>query len=374
MERVLHVIGSMNLGGAEQFIMNVYRTIDRKKIQFDFVLHEQNQTFFDDEIKRLGGKIYRVQKPNVKTVIAYQNWWKKFYKDHSEYKLVHGHIGSTAAIYLGIARYNGLITIAHSHNTAMKTINPKNIFWKLCSYPTRFISDYYFACSPEAACDRFGKKVSQSSKCLIIPNAIDSKKFILNDEQRIIIRDRYSIKPSDFVLGCIARLTEQKNHLFLLKIFKSILAINKNSKLIIIGGGEMYKDLLLEIKKLNLEDNVIMTGPQKDTAQFYSAMDAFCLPSLWEGFGIVFLEAQTSGLPCYTSSNASDFSDLKVGLFKRISLKEKPEYWATIIMENRYRDRNKTVYLDTINQGFDILELSKKLQKFYLNVIDKREI
>src|SRR5690625_2672586 len=147
--RILHVFGGMGRGGAETMVMNLYRKIDRSKIQFDFIVHTQNKCDFDDEIELLGGRIYRVPRYNGKNHFQYKRAWHKFLMNHPEYKIIHGHVRSTASIYLKIANSYGLITISHSHNTSSGkgfSAIVKNIF----QYKIRYIADYLFACSQTA--------------------------------------------------------------------------------------------------------------------------------------------------------------------------------------------------------------------------------
>ena len=162
--RVLHVIGIMNRGGAETMIMNLYRQIDREKVQFDFVEHSIEAAAYDEEIQRLGGRIFRCPHYTGKNHLAYVKWWNGFFEKHTgEYRIVHGHIGSTAAIYLSIAKKHGLFTVAHSHNSN-GPLNPRELLYRILSYRTRFVADFFFACSKQAGEDRFGKRVTNDTK------------------------------------------------------------------------------------------------------------------------------------------------------------------------------------------------------------------
>ena len=172
--RVLHVIGIMNRGGAETMIMNLYRNIDRTKVQFDFVENSNEPAAFDAEIRALGGKVYRCPHYNGKNHFTYIKWWNTFFLTHKdEYPIVHGHLGSTAAIYLSIAKKYGAYTIAHSHSTGTGSI-----IYRIFSYRTRYIADFFMACSVDAAIARYGKKVGNNKNyCNILNNAINIDKF-----------------------------------------------------------------------------------------------------------------------------------------------------------------------------------------------------
>lgn len=156
--RVLHVIGAMDCAGAETFLMNLYRNIDRNKIQFDFVVHTENHMFFEEEILGLGGKIYRAPRFNGLNLLEYRSWWKNFYKLHSEYKIIHGHVGSTSSIYLSLGKKYNRYTIAHSHNTMSKGFSIGNIEYCILTYRNRYIADFFMGCSKQAGIDRYGKK------------------------------------------------------------------------------------------------------------------------------------------------------------------------------------------------------------------------
>ena len=153
--RILHVIGIMNRGGAETMIMNLYRNIDRSKVQFDFVENEGDTADFDEEILSLGGNIFHCPRYVGKNHLTYCRWWRDFFASHKGvYAVVHGHIGSTAAIYLSIAKRHGAYTIAHSHSAGFGSA-----MYRVFSYPTRYVADHFFACSRDAGISRYGKKV-----------------------------------------------------------------------------------------------------------------------------------------------------------------------------------------------------------------------
>ena len=154
--RILHVLGSLNMGGAETLIMNLYRNIDRDKIQFDFVVHTNKIGLYEDEIKELGGKIYRIQRYKGINHFSYKKEWNNFFEEHKEYKIIHGHMRSTASIYLKIAKKYGRITIAHSHNTS-NGHGFSSLVKKILQYNIRNVSDYFMGCSYEANKRLFGK-------------------------------------------------------------------------------------------------------------------------------------------------------------------------------------------------------------------------
>ena len=209
--RILHVIGVLNRGGAETMIMNLYRSIDRTKVQFDFVENEGDEAAFDAEIRRLGGRIYHCPRYKGLNHFAYERWWNDFFKSHrGEYPIVHGHIGSTAAIYLSIAKKYGAFTIAHSHSAGLGST-----MYRIFAYPTRYIADHFFACSRAAGVSGYGKKVGNDiSRCQMLNNAINAKKFVFCREARQQMRNDLHLSDNTVVIGHVGRFVEAKNHLF----------------------------------------------------------------------------------------------------------------------------------------------------------------
>lgn len=358
--RVLHVIRLMNHGGVENMIMNLYRHIDKTKIQFDFVQNSNEAAVYDSEILSMGGKIYHCPHYNGKNHFQYTKWWNDFFKEHkNEYTIVHGHLGSTAAIYLSIAKKYGCYAIAHSHNTS------GNLTFKLFSYPTRFIANHFFACSKEAAISRYGKKVgTDSSKCTIINNAIDIEEFVYNPSVRARIRNQLHIENDSMVIGHVGQFREQKNHLFLLQIFLRLHQVIPESKLLLIGDGDLRNSIEEFIKTNNLTQSVILTGARSDVNDYYQAMDVFVMPSLYEGLPVSLIEAQTAGLPCIVADTISTDSAV-TDLVEFIPLAD-IEKWIESI-KDKYGFIRKNTQLDIQKAGYDVNNTSKWLEEFYLN-------
>ena len=362
--RVLQVIGIMNRGGAEAMIMNLYRNIDRTKVQFDFVEHTSEEAAFDQEIISMGGRIFRCPKYTVKNHFLYMSWWKRFFYEHSQkFAIVHGHIGSTAAIYLDIAKKNGLFTIAHSHNTN-GTLSVKELMYRVISFPTRYIADYFFGCSVEAGKDRFGKKIAKDNqRYRILKNAIDTGFYKFDIGVRNEVRKEFNVG-SELVVGHIGRFEFQKNHTFLIKIFEKILSIDKNAKLILVGDGPLKNEIYQQVKAAGIRKNVIFTGIRSDVNRILQALDVFTMPSLYEGLPVSIVEAQTAGVPCVLSDNVPKdccITPLVTSLF----LKDNMDVWAQHIIE-RAKIQRKDYSSEIKKNGFDIVETSKWLEEFYL--------
>lgn len=362
--RVLHVIGIMNQAGAETMIMNLYRHIDREKVQFDFVENENNGAFFDAEIQNLGGNIFHCPRFTGRNYLKYRKWWKSFFDSHNNYSIVHGHIGSSAAIYLKEAKNHGLVTIAHSHSIYVK--DQSHFFYSLFSYPTRYIADYLFMCSERAGADRYGKKaVSDPGRAFLVPNAINTESFCFHESTRKRKRQELGIGDNEYVIGHVGRFTEAKNHSFLLDIFKEAVAESAPLKLLLVGDGELRQPIENKVISLGLKDKVILTGNRSDIDELLSVMDVMVFPSRYEGLPVTLVEAQCNGLPCIISDRVPSDCILIPELITVCSLQENALEWAKKALKTDRR--NRSVYANRIEESsFNIKKSARWLEEFYL--------
>lgn len=362
--RVLHVIGVMNRGGAETMIMNLYRNIDRTRVQFDFVQNEGGPAAYDEEILALGGRIYHCPRYRGKNHFAYTCWWHTFFKEHrGEHPVVHGHIGSTASIYLSVAKKYGVHTIAHSHSAG-----EGSLAYRLFSYPTRYIANQFFACSRDAGISRYGKRLwTRSDRCRVLNNAVASQKFAYTAERKSNSCHFLGISENTLTVGHVGRFIDAKNHSFLLDVFAQIHKKNPDSVLLLVGDGELRPQIEAAVVEKQLEDAVIMTGVQNNTWDYYQAMDVFLMPSLYEGLPVSLVEAQTAGLPCCVSTGVPREAGI-TDLVQFRSLEDSPEIWADWVLECARRPRE-----DTSEQirlaGYDISTTAKWLEEYYLKVV-----
>lgn len=353
--RILNVVPNMRAAGIESFIMNVYRNIDRDKVQFDFIVHNKKREFFDDEIKKLGGKIYRLSFKDDKNLFKYIKDIDNFFKEHKEYKIVHGHMQSMMPLYLYIAKKNGVkVRIAHSHNgNYEKTI--KGFILHIFSRFAKLFSTNNWACSDIAGKYLFGKHYYE-----VVPNGIDVKKFQFNSSVRQEVRKELNIN-SNYVIGHIGRFELQKNHKFLIEVFNEVQKERKDAILLLIGIGKLEEKVKKQVRKLNLEEKVKFLGIREDTNRLYQAMDCFVLPSLYEGLPVVGIEAQVSGVNSIFSKNIT--KDLRISSNTYfLGIKKKDiGIWKQQIMTVNNLQRNK--YID-INK-YDIKNISNFIERKY---------
>lgn len=360
--RVLNIIGgSMGYGGVSEFLMNYYRHMDKNIIQYDFVCQGYEEGIYDNEILSLGGKIYYIPhklKHPIRFTTELQNIIKL-----GNYKIVHSHIDASNAWTLKIARdMHVQYRISHSHSMGMQTKNPlKRIINMYLMTQIPHVATDLWACSKEAGKWLYGKK--NINKIVIINNAIDINRFLFNSDNREKIRQKYGLKDA-FVIGCVGRLSQEKNHLFLLSVFREILNRESCARLLIIGDGELRQKLEEKAEQLKISDKVIFAGNQNNTNEYYSAMDVFVFPSLFEGLGIALVEAQCNGVHCICSDNLPEESDV-LGI-EKISLNDSVFIWAQKVLNYKNnKEREDGVY--TMREScFNINIEANKLQRYYL--------
>ncbi len=357
--RVLHMIASLEMGGSQSMVMNIYRHINREKVQFDFIVDHTKYDDYRNEIEQLGGKIYILPTFKGKNYFEIKRAWNDFFNKHPEYRILHTHSRSYASIYLPIAKKHGLVTIAHSHSTSNGK-NLKSRIKDIMQLPIRFQADYMFACSLEAGEWLFGEKAVKTERFKIIPNAIDASKFGFNPDIRKRVRSEWGLGDS-FVIGHVGRMMAPKNHFFLLNCFAEFKKDNSNSKLLLVGDGELSQEIKDFAKEIGVLQDTIFVGNTVTPQDYYQAMDCFVFPSLWEGFGMCVIEAQTSGLPCLVSDVVPKSADLGTGLVSFVSLDEGPTHWAKMIKKCERTDNSVIV----AESNFDINNSAKKLQLFY---------
>lgn len=365
--RVLQVLHILNRGGAEAMVMNLYRKIDRTRIQFDFLVHEQEKGVYEDEITRMGGKIYRIHAFKGYNAISYYGECLIFFKNHPEIKIVHGHLGSCAYFYLKAAKKYGKFVIAHSHS-ASKIRTFYDLTYKIFSFPTRYVADFFFGCSTLAGLARYGRSVVNSNKYLNFNNAIDTKEYRFNKERRDILRKEFDLSDDQILIGTVGRITLQKNPKRIFSIFLFLIENYKNVECLWVGTGELEAEIRSLIEKYNLQDKIIMTGLRSDIPDIVSAMDCMLFPSLWEGLPVSVIEAQAANLPVVLADTISKETQIS-DLLSWHSLEEDDSAWAADVMKQavKYRYHRDRYAADMNLSGYDINNTVKDLMDFYEN-------
>lgn len=359
--RVAHIVGKMVGGGVEAFIMNYYRHINKDKIQFDFIIDSDSTFVPRDEIESLGGRLIEI--PPYQKLFKYTKELRKVLREN-KYKIVHSHLNTLSVFPLYCAwREKVPIRIAHSHSTSNKKEWKKNIIKNLLRPFSKVFATNYFACTEHAGRWMFGNKEYDNGNVYILNNAIDINDFLYDENERKIKRKELGIE-NKFVIGHIGRFVEQKNHSFLIDIFNQLHNQIPNTSLMLIGQGPLQNEIKEKVKKLKIDDSVLFLGQREDVNKLYQAMDLFLFPSLYEGLGMVMIEAQSSGLPCIASTEVPKIAKVNKNV-EFIDLNETIDEWVNKIKkyikdEKRNNDINKMK-----EAGYSIEKEAKKLEEYY---------
>ena len=358
--RVLQVFTIMNRGGAETMVMNYYRHIDRSKLQFDFLVHRQERGAYDDEIEAMGGRIFRI--PPIFEFFSHKRAVRQFFKNHAEYKIIHGHLSELGyCIYKEAASQGIPCIIAHAHSAA------RDYNWK---WPIRTILKLLIrpcistpmTCGTEAARWLFGKKLAE--KATMLNNAIDAQQYAYDEDIRQQVRDEMGWN-NHFVIGDVARFSYPKNHIGLLSIFQAVLKKEPKALLVLVGEKTgLYEEVRQEAKALGITHAVQFLGTRTDIPRLLQGMDVYCSPSLYEGLSVSMVEAQAAGLHVVTSDNVPQQVAIIPELLSFIPLTAENNTWIEALLSsyNRVNTFDKIV-----DAGFDIHANAAWLQDFYLS-------
>lgn len=363
MIRILQLSDSIEKrNGRMSVIMNIYRRIDRTKVQFDFLVTDFGYENYSEEIRKLGGKIYLL--PHEKQ--TFKNMKKLFNKviTDNKYSYIHYHAISKWGICLSYAHKLGLKVIVHSHATKLSDNFIKAIRNRLFSLNILYCSDERIAVSPEA-----GGKLFLWQNFKYIPNMVDYSKFVYNPQRRNLIRHQYNIKTNEKLIGMIGRLSKQKNQEFALKVFNRLRANNENVKLMIVGDYDhKIKDYSKKIENYidsnNLTNSIIFTGFD-DAKKYYSAFDVFWLPSLYEGMPTVGIEAQANGLPVLASCNITQSMRVMDNVNYLAIDEENIDLWVNVTKQALINGRESNTLQKFKCSSFDEEKIIKEWMRLY---------
>ncbi|MDQ0253158.1 glycosyltransferase involved in cell wall biosynthesis [Evansella vedderi] len=368
--RILQVVTIMNRGGLETMLMNYYRQIDRTKIQFDFMVHREEEGHYDDEILDLGGNIYRMPPIRPGNYNVYFKELKEFFELYSDYNIVHAHINENSAFVLRAAKEANIpCRIAHSHLAGLP-LDYKLPFRIYARMHLNQNANNFFACSDEAGEWLFGKKLLQKEKLVVFKNAVNCNEFKYNEITRERVRKELNIE-GNFVVGHVGRFNPQKNHSFLIDTFHEIYKQNNKAILLLVGQGDLLNNIKKKVERLGLTDVVKFLGLRSDIADLMQGMDLFLFPSLYEGLGVVLIEAQAAGLKSITSTGTPKEADV-TNTVEFYNLNMSPKEWANKILQIDYSRYEKTESI--IENGYDVSTNLKWLTKFYLENNKLKEV
>ena len=359
--RVLHVVRYLEQGGIQNLLMNLYRDIDRNEVQFDFLVCGKG--VFDDEIRQLGGKIFYMPYLTEVGQIEYKNNLIEFFKEHKEYKIVHSHMNQVSGIVLEAAHLAGVpARIAHSHTTGNKNNVIAKIYKKYLQHKINKNATNLIACSEEAAQWLFTKRAKET---LIINNGINLDKFKFSQENRNIMRKTLNLTDDTIVIGNVGRFSKVKNHVFMIEIFKDFRKVF-NSKLLLIGEGELKEKIIEMAKQYNILQDIIFKVEKEHVENYYNVMDIYICPSLYEGIPLSLIEAQTNGIPII-ASNTIDSRVKITSNFCFESLSAPNSIWIDEMKELLDIGRKDNV-IDVKKHGYDIKEQTLRLEDLYSKI------
>lgn len=364
MKRILQVGMTSNYGGIEAFIMNVYRNIDREKFQLDFINMEteNKEIAYAEEIKKLGGKIYKI--PGRRENLRENKRQFRKILEHNKYDFVHNNI-LTWSYSEGISlplKYSSAKVIVHSHNSYM---NPGMFSRRILNFVNRRFN--YRNDIIRLACSEGARKwLFKNRSAEIIPNGIETRSYQFNATIRNKYRKKFNVVNKNVFLH-VGRLSHQKNHAYLFKWFNEILKKDSNSILFLVGDGELKPKLQEQIAKMGLTDQVKFLGIRDDVKNLMFMSDVFLFPSHYEGLGIVLIEAQATGLECIASNHIEPEAKV-TNQIETIDITKSPKLYANLALEkvnkSRKEERNLS-YLDVKNAGYDISDTVKMLEEIY---------
>jgi glycosyltransferase involved in cell wall biosynthesis len=361
--RILHVVGAMNRAGTETMLMNIYRNMNREKVQFDFISYSQQEAHYDEEIISLGGRIIKLS--NTQSI-------KELYQaitKYGPYQAVHSHtlfhcgIASIAAFLAGVK-----IRISHAHTTLDNSSSIiKKVYIKLMRFIINNFSTHLLACSKGAGSYLFGEKSIFNKKYSYFPNVINYTEFLQNHNTVV---EEFKVKEglnNGLTIGHVGRFMEAKNHLFLLEILKHVIKRDSNIKLLLVGDGDLRGHIEEKAKKDGIYENIRFVGVKENISTMLHTMDVFVFPSIYEGLGLVLLEAQASGTPCIVSEAIQPEADLQLGLVSKLLLSDGAEVWGDKILENANRKEKDVAKINTRfeQNGYSLTEGISKLMNIY---------
>lgn len=360
---VLQIGMTPNAGGVESYVMNLYRKIDRTKVQFDFIdWYGKDNIAYTNEIKKLGGKIYKI--PARRSNPIKNSKLLSTIMNSGKYDYIYNNLNSLSyisGIRNGLKIHN-LKIIVHSHNDNIEKSNKLSIFLNLIHKNVVKKNHLFrFACSREAGVWMFGQMPFK-----VIPDSINTVEFDYHPNIRNEYRKNLNVE-NKIVFGNVARFSSQKNFGFLLEVFKNLHDINKKSVLLLVGDGEEKSEIKHKVSKLGLTSCVCFLGMRSDVANILQAMDVMISPSIFEGFGMSVLEAECSGLPCFVSE-AFHKKVLLTPNVTKLSISRGSEYWARTIFKTVNKLAERKSFSSTIkDNGFDNFENARHMEKFFIN-------
>ena len=365
--KILMVLGSTDMGGAQMFVLNLLRNLDLNRFQVDFAVNfKEKGGGIGDEVLKLGCNIYYLPYFKVYNYLVVVKAWRHFLQSH-RYDIVHGHSTNSAVVYLKVAKEMGCATIAHCHSAGFRGNIVQQFMKTLFTRHLGKVADYWFACSGKAAEHLYGKKYREYKDYYDIPNAINAEKYLYNETVAKKIRKEIGVKDDELLCGHVGTFSFPKNHIFLLSIFEDVLKIRPNAKLVCCGTGGLLNTIIDKAKEMGIQDKVIFPGVVKNCNEYMMAMDVFIFPSFFEGFPVSVIEAEATGLPVVMSDVITNEVDITDRIYRH-SLEESSSEWAKTVCG--ISPRNRKLYNKTVTESkYNMKTSVKMIQSLYERLV-----
>lgn len=366
MKKILHVVGGMNIGGTETMLMNLYRKVN-KDISFHFISYYEKEAYYDKEIEVLGGKIIRIDSSSKIGIIASIKELCKVIRENGTYDAIHAHTLFNCGIAMIAAKRCGInVRVSHAHTNLDNNVSfLRKIYIASMREIIKLFSTDYLACSDDAGKYLFGQGIIKNKNYIKLPNYIDYLRFLNCKESNI--RKDLGIDESDIVIGHIGTFKSSKNHSFLIETVNNMIKENDKVRCILVGDGELRSEMKSMCRELGIENKVYFLGLREDTEEILNSLDLFIFPSIYEGLGLVMLEAQACGLPCLVSEAIQPEADLGLGLVKKIELKNGSKAWSEEALKliGRKNKDEKLIKEVFKNKGYDLENIVDTLLNVY---------
>lgn len=368
-KRILHVFGQMFIGGAENRTMEIFREINRDEYQFDFIVMKTNRHYHFDEIEKLGGRIYYIKPPRETSLLTFSRELYKLLHVNKPYG-VHAHTSFNEGLIVLVA-WLAKIKKRVAHSRSASDINNSSIQFRIYKWIMRkliiLFSTDLVACGYDAGLYLFGKNTMNTGKVKIIPNAININEYSKINESKVDLRLKNRFPSDALIIGTIGNLREVKNHIELIKFFKSFRLHNLNALLVIVGEGPLRKSIEKEIIDLDLFHQVLLLGQRNDIPSLLHTFDVFILPSLFEGVPGVVIEAQAAGIPCLISDTITKEVDLGNGMIKYFSLQSSHIEWEKQIHEllSNQKPTKESSIKRLCEKGYSVSSSTRQITDLY---------
>lgn len=356
--RVLHIFAALDSGGVSNFVVNLYREIDKEKVQFDFAITSGQKALYDDEVRMCGARVFyfdisRSLLSNLHRII----------REKGPFCAVHSHLFFYSGLLMAEAKAAGIpIRISHAHNanTGESRSFPRVAYERGMQGLIRLNATHLLGCSEKACRYVFGSTVMQDPRAMVIPDGIDCRRFSFDPRARQEVREQYGLSDK-FVVGHVGHFNPAKNHEKILSVFRKICERRPDAVLLLVGDGELEGEVRKEAADPLLAGRVIFAGAHKDVERFYQAMDVFLFPSRYEGFGMAMIEAQAGGLACVASDVVPSETDVD-GRTVFLPLEAEDDLWAAKLLEAPERS---TLACEKVREKYSSFHTAEILMSIY---------